>query len=186
MDPFYQNKTLSHPEKPVTAATPTNTTCVDAETQYHLGLKFAGGGGTAPDYAQAVEWYRKAADQNHSLAQFNLGVMYAHGQGVRRDAAQSRLWYDKAAQQGDAGAQFNLGNSYHHGSFSQAPAEAAESRIEAYKWYRLAAAQGYQGSETAYATLTLNMTRAEVADGNQRTAAFLTGLKAKGSSKAKG
>ncbi len=186
MDESFQHKTLLHPGKPTAAATPANTTCVDAETQYHLGLKFAGGGGTAPDYAQAVEWYRKAAEQNHSLAQFNLGMMYAHGQGVRRDAAQSRLWYHKAAQQGDAGAQFNLGNSYHHGSFSQAPAEAAESRIEAYKWYRLAAAQGYQGSETAYATLTLNMTRAEVVDGNQRAAAFSAKLQAKAGSKVKG
>jgi hypothetical protein len=55
------------------------------------------------------------------------------------------------------------------------PADASESRIEAYKWYRLAAAQGYQGSERAHATLTFNMTRADVAAGNQRVAAFEIG-----------
>jgi TPR repeat protein len=119
-----------------------------------------------------VEWYRKAAEQNHFLAQFNLGIMYAHGQGVTRDAVQSRMWLGKAAQQGDAGAQFHLGNNCHRASFRQVPADASESRIEAYKWYRLAAAQGYQGSEMAHATLTLNMTRADVAAGNQRFAAF--------------
>jgi len=143
--------------------------------QFHLGLKFASGRGAALDYVQAAEWYRKAAEQNHSLAQFNLGMMYAHGQGVARDAAQSAAWYGKAAQQGDAGAQFYLGNHCHHASFRQLPADASESRIEAYKWYRLAAVQGYQGSETAYAALTINMTRADVTAGNQRVAAFKIG-----------
>ena len=185
MEKSSHRKTLSSPPVSDPEIAASKTDYGDAEVQFVIGLKFAADPGAAHDYRQAAEWYHKAAEQNHSLAQFNLGMMYAHGQGVRRDAAQSRLWYDKAAQQGDAGAQFNLGNSYHHGSFSQPPAEAAESRIEAYKWYRLAAAQGYQGSETAYATLTLNMTRAEVADGNQRIAAFLNRLQAKAGSKVK-
>jgi uncharacterized protein len=102
-------------------------------------------------------------------------MMYAHGQGVARDAVQSRMWLGKAAHQGDAGAQFQLGNNCHRTSFRQMPADAVESRIEAYKWYRLAAAQGYQGSEMAHATLTLNMTREDVAAGNRRFAAFEVG-----------
>ncbi len=183
MDKSPRHNKFSLPERPDAAATPPKADQVSADVQFHLGLKFAGSGGTVPDYAQAAAWYRKAAEQNHPLAQFNLGLMYAHGQGVARDAAQSRIWYDKAAQQGDAGAQFNLGNSYHHGSFSQLPDAAAESRIEAYKWYRLAAAQGYLGSEVAHAALTLNMTRADVAAGNRRFRAFLAGLKVKGGGK---
>ena len=147
----------------------------DAEVQFNLGLKFAADTGAAQDYGQAAEWYRKAAEQNHSLAQFNLGVMYARGQGVARDAAQSAMWFGKAARLGDAGAQFYLGNSCHRASLEQAPAEASESRIEAYKWYRLAAAQGYKDSAMAWSNLTLNMTRADVAAGNQRVAAFETG-----------
>jgi len=148
---------------------------VDAEMQFKLGLKCAGGQGAAQDYPQAAAWYRKAAEQNHSLAQLNLGMMYAHGQGVARDSLQSRMWLGKAAQQGDAGAQFHLGNNCHRASFSQSAPDASESRIEAYKWYRLAAAQGYQDSEMAHATLTLNMTRADVVAGNQRIAAFEVG-----------
>ena len=104
-------------------------------------------------------------------------MMYAYGQGVARDTSQSRMWLGKAAQQGDAGAQFHLGDSCQRASFRQVPADASESRIEAYKWYCLADAQGYQGSKMAYATLTLNMTRADVAAGNQRVAAFEMGEK---------
>ena len=147
----------------------------DAEAQFNLGLKFAADMGAAQDYRQAAECYHKAAEQNHSLAQFNLGVMYARGQGVAKDAAQSALWFGKAAQLGDAGAQFYLGDRCQRASFEQAPAEALESRIEAYKWYRLAAAQGYKDSAKAWSDLTLNMTRADVAAGNQRVAAFVIG-----------
>jgi TPR repeat protein len=147
----------------------------NAEVQFNLGLKFAADKGAAQDYGQAAEWYRKAAAQNHCLAQFNLGVMYAQGQGVARDAAQSAVWFDRAAKQGDAGAQFHLGDSCQRASFKQASAEAAESRIEAYKWYRLAAAQGYGDSAEAWTNLTINMTRADVTAGNQRVAAFEIG-----------
>ena len=34
------------------------------------------GRGVEQDYATAVEWFRKAADQGDANAQYNLGVMY--------------------------------------------------------------------------------------------------------------
>jgi hypothetical protein len=175
MDKSSQPKIFSPPPEPVRAATPPAANCEDAEVQFRLGLKCASGTGAALDYTQAAEWYRKAAVQNHALAQFNLGIMYAHGQGVARDTILSRRWLDKAAQQGDAGAQFHLGDNCHRASFTQMAADATESRIEAYKWYRLAAAQGYRGSEMAHTTLTINMTREDVVAGNERVAAFEMG-----------
>ncbi|HLX97012.1 MAG TPA: tetratricopeptide repeat protein [Verrucomicrobiae bacterium] len=148
------------------------TDYADAEVQFGMGLKFAADTGAAQDYRQAAEWYHKAAEQNHSLAQFNLGVMYAQGQGVARDAAQSAIWFGKAAHLGDAGAQYHLGDSYHRASVVQTSTEATESRIEAYKWYRLAAAQDYRNSVMAWSNLTLTMTRADVAAGDRRVADF--------------
>lgn len=146
----------------------------DAEAQFGLGLKFALSSGSAQDYGQAAEWYGKAAAQNHRLAQFNLGMMYAQGQGVERDDVQSTQWFLKAARQGDAGAQFHLGENYHRASFSKSTQEASESRIEAYKWFHLAAAQGYWGSEAASATLLFKMTPDDVLMGDQRVSAFTT------------
>ena len=175
MDKSPQRKMFSPSQKSTAGIALPAADCEDAEVQFHLGLKFASGQGAAQDYAQAAQWYRKAAEQNHFLAQFNLGMMYAHGQGVARDAVQSRMWLDRAAHQGDAGAQFHLGENCQRTSFRQAPADASESRIEAYKWYCLADAQGYRGSKMAHATLTLNMTRADVAAGNRRVAAFEMG-----------
>jgi TPR repeat protein len=175
MDKSSVRKIFSSPQKPVLKMAPPEADHEDAEVQFHLGLKFANGTGAGLDYAQAAQWYRKAAEQNHLLAQFNLGMMYAYGQGVARDAVQSRMWLGKAAQRGDAGAQFHLGDNCHRASFRQSAADASESRIEAYKWYRLAATQGYKGSDAAYSALTFNMTREDVTACNQRIAAFETG-----------
>jgi len=172
MEKSWYRKMFSRSQEPVPEPTPANADLGDAEVQFGMGLKFANGQGATQDYAQAAEWYHKAADQSHSLAQFNLGMMYAHGQGVTRDAAQSVMWFGRAAQLGDAGAQFNLGESCHRASLQGERKDAPESRIEAYKWYRLAAAQGYKDSEQAYLTLTVNMTREDVAAGNRRVAEF--------------
>ena len=83
--------------------------------QLNLGLMYAKGQGVRQDYAQAVQWYHKAAEQGDAEAQFNLGLMYAKGQGVRQDDAQAVQWYRKAAEQGIAEAQFNLGLMYNQG-----------------------------------------------------------------------
>jgi len=144
----------------------------DAEAQFSRGLRFASGAGTPPDYAQAAHWYLRAANQNHSLAQYNLAIMFADGQGVPRDEAQSLMWMQKAAHQGDAGAQHSLGVRHRRASFAALPEDALESNLEAYKWFRLAAAQGYRDSGAEFAGVAVGMTREQVIEGNQRAVAF--------------
>ena len=67
------------------------------------------------DYAQAVKWYRMAADQGLAEAQLNLGVMYANGYGVKRDDAQAVRLYRLAAEQGNNGAMVNLSRMQQQG-----------------------------------------------------------------------
>jgi hypothetical protein len=169
--PWYRNF-FSHSQKPDQDAVAPSADSGSAEVQFGMGLKFANGKGVDQDYVQAATWYRKAAEQSHALAQFNLGTMYAAGQGVAQDEAASAVWFDKAAHLGDAGAQFNLGKSCHRASFRGQAKDAPEARIEAYKWYRLAAAQGYRGSDAAGTALIANMTREDVVAGDRRVAAF--------------
>lgn len=144
----------------------------DADMQFAQGLQCSVTGGAKPDFEQAARWYRKAAEQNHALAQFNLGIMFSLGQGVPQDDAEALAWTRRAAEGGDAGAQHRLGTVCHRNSLDTGQTGAAESRIEAYKWFHLAAATGYLDSSTACDTMTLAMTREEVTDGNQRAAAF--------------
>lgn len=173
MEKSWLGKMFSSSQKIQPATARPDVDYTDAEVQFGLGLKFASGAGEAQDFAQAADWYRKAAEQNHGLAQFNLGTMYARGQGVVQDAAQSVVWFGRAANLGDAGGQYNMGRSCQRASMDGLPADAPEARIEAYKWFQLAAAQGYKNSEGAYATLTFKMTRADVAEANQRVASFV-------------
>ena len=64
-----------------------------APVQYIVGVMYEGDRGVAKDDAQAVAWYRKAADQGNAAAQYNLGLMYEEGQGVAKDDAQAVAWY---------------------------------------------------------------------------------------------
>jgi len=45
------------------------------------------------DDAEAVKWYRKAAEQGHAEAQYKLGLSYRYGVGVPEDAAESARWF---------------------------------------------------------------------------------------------
>ena len=66
------------------------------------------GKGVAQDNAEALKWYRKAAEQGHASAQYNLGYMYEYGIGVAKDLHEARKWYQKAAAQGNGYAKSAL------------------------------------------------------------------------------
>jgi uncharacterized protein len=49
------------------------------------------------DDAEAVKWYRLAADQGDTSGQDNLGSMYENGEGLPKDFAVAYLWPNLAA-----------------------------------------------------------------------------------------
>ena len=122
----------------------------DPQAQYNFGLMYENGEGAPRDHAQALKyfrwaaeqgfadalkWFHSAAEQGDAIAQYDLGVMYAFGKGVTRDSAEAVKWYRKAAEQGNADAQQRLGMMYTKGvGVTQDDAEAA-------KWFRKAAEQ---------------------------------------------
>lgn len=69
----------------------------DTEAQNRLGELYAKGRGVQQDYAQAREWYGKAASQGHPLAQNNLAELYFAGLGVSQDYVRAYMWVDLAA-----------------------------------------------------------------------------------------
>ena len=64
--------------------------------------------GQGIDYNEAVQWFRKAAEQGHASAQFILGHCYDAGDGVSKDTAKAIEWYKKAAAQGQEDAKKEL------------------------------------------------------------------------------
>ena len=97
---------------------------------------YYGKNGVAQNYAEAVKWYRKAADKGLAVAQFNLGICYTYDIGVDKNYAEAVKWYRKAANQGLAIAQFYLGYYLNIGQ------GVTQNYVEAVKWYQKAAGQG--------------------------------------------
>ena len=80
-----------------------------------------------------LEWFRKAAEQEHAASQYQLAHSYRHGLGVERNEAEAGKWYRRSAEQGHALAQLRMGLTCENGP------SPAENDTEAGKWYQEAA-----------------------------------------------
>lgn len=68
------------------------------------------------DQAQAVRWYRTAAEQGHGEAQYNLGLMLLLGEGQPPDTASGLAWLESAVSSGYLYAAKVLSELYEAGS----------------------------------------------------------------------
>ncbi len=100
--------------------------------QFRLGLAYEEGRGVAKDSAEAVKWYRQAAEQNYAPAQYSLGLCFDEGRGVTKDSAAAMKWFRQAAEQNHPHAQGYLGAGYANGQ------GVAKDFVEAYAWLSLA------------------------------------------------
>ena len=125
----------------------------DARAAYRLGEVFEHGIGALQDYAQAVEWYERAASADIPDAWSKLGDIYLTGrgtwhtpeQGAQRSAAQSIVaslsvepdhfragqFNQKAAAAGQIDAQTRLGLQYQYGLGFDKDIEAAARHLTA-------------------------------------------------------
>lgn len=127
----------------------------DPDAQYSLGIMYVDSMGVLEDdaergiledsaeaemrwyslYAEAVRWYRMAAEQGHAEAQYELARAYnitvseEGSRNVPEVAAEMDRWYRMAADQGHAEAQVVVGYR-------------SDDAVEAVRWYRMAADQG--------------------------------------------
>ncbi len=67
------------------------------------------------DEAEAVHWYRVAAEQGHCEAQYKLGSRYAEGRGVPKDDTEAVYWLSRAAAQDHLYAIVDLAYRYDEG-----------------------------------------------------------------------
>jgi hypothetical protein len=129
-----------------TEATRKKAEAGDAQAQYELAEYLWGRGG-ADDFTEAVQWYRKAAEQGHVTAQCTLGLLYQEGQGVPQDYTEAARWFRKAAERGDVTAQCALAFLCENGK------GLPQDYTEAARWYGKAAEQGVATAQCALASL---------------------------------
>ncbi|MDO5297605.1 MAG: tetratricopeptide repeat protein [bacterium] len=102
------------------------------------------------DYAEAVKYYREAAEKGSPKAQYNLGNCYSKGKGVDKDPMQAVYWYRQAAEQGFAHAQHNLGCHYIGGY------GVDKDPVQGFIWVRKSAEQGTKESQNYLGALYLS------------------------------
>jgi TPR repeat protein len=95
---------------------------------------YAVGEGAPQNYAEALKWYRLAADRGHAEAQLVVGLMYYKGTGVPQNYAEAVKWLREVAEQGSATGQIMLGYMYELGR------GVAQNYVQAHMWSNLAAA----------------------------------------------
>jgi hypothetical protein len=81
----------------------------------------------AEEDAEAVTWYRKAAEQGSAAGELGLGIMHAKGEGVPIDLAKAHSHVLKAAQQNHVPAMVVMMGAYQNGGLGLAadPVQAA-------------------------------------------------------------
>lgn len=123
---------------------------VIADEQFRVGMAFQHGQFMLPqDNKKALEYYRKAAERGHAVAQLFMvmGMMQYHDDHNE----EVMKWLHKAAEQGEKQALYNLAISYHRGYIGGvANIERSTSLFHA------AAEKGYGAACARYALLFLN------------------------------
>lgn len=104
----------------------------EAQAIVAIGLRYASAD------KEAVEWFRKAAEQGNANGQIGLSTMYALGEGgLKQDFAEARKWVIKAADQGNKQAIGIMADAYVKGKLGLD--ENARNSPEALAWIKRAA-----------------------------------------------
>ncbi len=120
----------------------------DADAQYEYGHLFeVGADGIAIDYETAMEWYARAAEQDHIPAILSLSTML-----LGSDPSEAMRVVLRAAELGSAEAQWRGGQVY-SGRIFLPLSGIDQDREVALRWFKLAADQGYHPAAEALADL---------------------------------
>jgi len=112
----------------------------------NLGKLYEDGRGVSQDYARAAELYHQAAEMGSPYAMGLLGWLTLNGFGQPKDDVEAARLYRVAADGGVDFAQHDLGVMYAKGQGG-----LAQSYVEAFKYYSLAAAQHWAVSYVSLA-----------------------------------
>ena len=113
----------------------------DPNAQVRLGIAYRDGKGVVRNYADALAWFRRAAEKNDAAALDNLGWMYEHGLGTTADFPAAAKYYRASADKGHSQGQWNLGRMYAETSWGH------YDNTEAARWYRRAAEAEHREAE---------------------------------------
>lgn len=97
--------------------------------QRALGVMYATGDWSGPkDLAEAVRWYRLAAEKGEALSQYDLGFMLLLGEGGPKNTEEGLMWLERAGELGEYTAFRLLVDCYENGYYD-VPVDAAKAAL---------------------------------------------------------
>ena len=127
-----------------------------------MGIPCENGEGVLKDTAEAMRWYRLAAEQGDAEAQVRLARIFFYGEIVEKDIAEAVRLFRLAAEQGDAYAQYRLGWMYDNGT------GVLKDKSTAHMWLNISSANGHEDAGEARDNAELNMTREQISEAARR------------------
>ena len=110
----------------------------DPFAQHELGLRYLTGQGFHPDTVKAIDWIRKAVDQNLPAARYNYGILLHNGIGVPWNPYEAFANFKSASNAGLPDAQFA------YGLLMTDNLTVNRNNGEAYKLFQSSAKGGFQ------------------------------------------
>ena len=90
---------------------------------------------TKGDIAEALVWYRRAAEQGDVNAEIALGMAYAEGIGVVQDNIEADKWYDIAASQAKSADELaDIATHHNKLAHTMTSSQIAEAQKLAREW----------------------------------------------------
>lgn len=129
-------RTTSKVNRSVSPSRNTSRTYTTRE-MFEMGKSFYDKG----NYTEALNWYKKAAENGSSDAQSELGFMYMNGEGTPVNKSEGARWLIKAGENGDAMAQRALGFMYRNGD------GVPKNETKAKDWLDKAAPKFYEAAK---------------------------------------
>lgn len=108
--------------------------CVDA--MLYMGEWQLSTDNTSGQRADALYWFKKAADKGSATGETQVGLCYINGTGTEKSLLKGRYWLERAAERGNAKAMYHAGAAWKDSS-------RAGNAI-AYIWLFLSANLGYE------------------------------------------
>jgi TPR repeat protein len=155
-------------------AQPEPPTQDELAADFAKGTQYERGTGVSLDYAQAIVWYRKAAEAGYPPAEYAMGLMTAVGHGIVRDEKTANDWFSRAAEHGFAEAQVTFAGNLLTGTGTT---DGKPDKVEALKWLLLGADQmpdplSKQVAITTRDTLAKELSADDQTEATKRAAAW--------------
>jgi len=121
---------------------------------------------SAGNKAAELEWLTRAAEKGDTVAACRLAPMHLKGEGTPPNFEAAFAWAKRA--QGVPCGQDLLGTYYEKGQ------GIGQDKVEAYKWYALAAAGGHKSAQARRDELSAALSPEQLQDAQRRAAQFKT------------